>query len=299
MHIVLPGGSGFLGSGLAKRLRNDGHAVTVLTRSPRHTGDVQWDPYGPSASWANVISGADAVINLSGASIAKRWTAAHKREMWRSRILSTRTLVSAMKRAGPMPATLVNASAVGIYGARGDEPVTEESVPGSGFLADLVREWEKEALEAAPQARVVLLRSGIALDRQGGALPQMALPFRMFVGGPIASGRQYLSWIHRDDWVSMVVWALTNSGVAGPLNVTAPNPATNGDFSRTLGRVLRRPALLPIPSIALRVVVGEMSRELVNGQRVLPQKAHSLGFGFRYPLLEPALRAIYSARLPN
>jgi uncharacterized protein (TIGR01777 family) len=293
MNIVIAGGTGFLGTALVRWLRNDGHTITVLTRSPRSANEVQWDPYGSSASWLYVLQDADAVINLAGASIAKRWTAAHKRELWNSRIRSTRTLVEAMKSMPKMPATLLNASAVGIYGARGDEPLTEESAPGWGFLASLGREWEKEALAVGPQTRVVLLRSGIALDNGGGALPQMARPFRFFVGGPIASGRQYFSWIHRDDWVAMVSWALRTSSVAGPLNVTAPNPVTNGDLARTLGRVLRRPALLPVPAIALRVVVGEMAGELVTGQRVFPAKADSLGFAFGYPLLEAALREIY------
>ena len=293
MNIVIAGGTGFLGTPLVRWLRNDGHTIAVLTRNPRHASEVQWDPCGSPASWVHVLQDADAVINLAGASIAKRWTAAHKREMWNSRIRSTRTLVEAMKSVPNMPATLLNASAVGIYGARGDEPLTEESAPGSGFLASLGREWEKEALAVGPQTRVVLLRSGIALDNGGGALPQMALPFRFFVGGPIASGRQYFSWIHRDDWVAMVGWALTTSGVAGPLNVTAPNPVRNGDLARTLGRVLRRPAVLPVPEIALRVVVGEMAGELVTGQQVFPSKADSLGFAFRYPLLEAALREIY------
>jgi uncharacterized protein (TIGR01777 family) len=240
-----------------------------------------------------VLQDADAVINLAGASIAKRWTTAHKRELWNSRIRSTRTLVEAMRSVPKMPATLLNASAVGIYGPRGDEPLTEESQPSSGFLASLGREWEKEAVAVGPQTRVVLLRSGIALDNAGGALPRMALPFRLFVGGPIASGRQYFSWIHRDDWVAMVTWALTTSSVAGPLNVTAPNPVTNSDLSRTLGRVLKRPAVLPVPEIALRVVIGEMAGELVTGQRVIPAKADSLGFAFCYPVLEAALREIY------
>jgi uncharacterized protein len=293
MKVVIAGGTGFLGSALIRSLRNDGHTVTVLTRGPSRPNEVQWDPYGSSASWVHVLQDADAVINLAGASIAKRWTAAHKREMWNSRIRSTRTLVEAMKSVPRMPATLLNASAVGIYGARGDEPLTEASPPGSGFLASLCREWEKEALAAAPHARVVLLRSGIAFDRDGGALPQMALPFRFFVGGRIASGRQYLSWVHRDDWVAMASWALTTSAAGGPLNVTAPNPVTNAEFSRTLGRVLRKPVLLPVPSLALRVVVGEMAGELVTGQRALPAKADSLGFRFRYPLLEAALREIY------
>jgi uncharacterized protein (TIGR01777 family) len=213
--------------------------------------------------------------------------------MWNSRIRSTRTLVEAMRSRPTMPATLLNASAVGIYGARGDEPLTEASAPGRGFLASLVREWEKEALAAGPSTRVVLLRSGIVLDNAGGALPQMALPFRFFVGGPIASGRQYVSWIHRDDWVAMVGWALTSAKAAGPLNVTAPNPVPNADLARTLGRVLERPAVLPVPAIALRVVVGEMAGELVTGQRVLPEKARAGGFAFQYPQLEPALREIF------
>lgn len=293
MNIVLAGATGFLGTPLIRWLKNDGHRLTVLTRTPRHPDEVRWDPYGSPASWVHVLKDADAVINLAGAPISKRWTAAHKRDMLVSRIRSTRTLVEAMKSVPRMPATLLNASAVGIYGARGDEVITEDSPPGSGFLASIAREWEEEALAARPRTRVVLLRSGIALDKGGGVLPQMALPFRFFVGGPIASGRQYFSWIHRDDWVAMVSWALTTSGVAGPLNVTAPNPVTNGDLSRTLGRVLKRPALLPVPAVALRLVVGEMAGELVTGQRVLPDKARSLGFEFRYPQLEAALRDIY------
>jgi uncharacterized protein (TIGR01777 family) len=240
-----------------------------------------------------VVRDADAIINLSGASIAKRWTAAHKRDIRTSRLRSTQALVAAMKGAPRIPAVLLNASAVGIYGARGDEPLTEASPPGSGFLASLACEWEGEALAAPPPTRVVLLRSGIVLDSDGGVLPSMALQFRLFVGGPVASGRQYFSWIHRDDWTSMVSWALSTGSVEGPLNVTAPNPCTNGEFSRTLGRVLRRPAFLRVPAFALRVAVGEMAGDLVTGQRVLPEKARSLGFEFRYPRLEPALRAIY------
>jgi uncharacterized protein (TIGR01777 family) len=267
--------------------------ITVLSRRPRSTQDVQWDPYGSSQNWAHLLEDADAVINLAGAPIAKRWTAKYKREIWNSRVLSTRTLVAAMKSVRRMPATFLSASAVGIYGPRNDEPLTEASAPGSGFLASLGREWEKEALSAGPHARVVLLRTGIALGTQGGALPQMALPFRFFAGGPLGSGKQYVSWVHRDDWAAMVSWALTTEAVSGPLNITAPNPVTNGEFAQTLGRVLRRPALLPAPAFALRGMLGEMADALVTGQRVLPAKASELGFGFGHPLLEPALRAIY------
>lgn len=293
MNLVLAGATGFLGTPLIQWLQNDGHRLTVLTRTPRRAHEVRWDPYSSPASWVHLLQDADAVINLAGASISKRWTAAHKREMWNSRIRSTRTLVEAMKSLPRRPATLLNASAVGIYGSRGDELMTEGSPPGSGFLASLGRAWEQEALVAAPQTRVVLLRTAIALDKDGGALPLMALPFRFFVGGPMGSGRQYLSWIHRDDWVAMVTWALTASGIAGALNVTSPNPVTNAEFARTLGRVLQRPALLPVPAVALRIAVGEMAGELVTGQRVLPAKARSGGFMFRYPDLEGALREIY------
>lgn len=294
MHIVLAGATGFLGSALVRRLAGDGHTLTVLTRRPRHAGEAQWDPGGSPSAVVPVIQHADAVVNLAGAPISRRWTAAHKREMWDSRIQSTRTIVEAIKTLPKAP-VLLNASAVGIYGARGDEPITEESAPGSTFLASLGREWEKEALAAASATRVVLLRTGIALDRSGGALPLMALPFRLFVGGPLGSGRQYLSWIHRDDWVSMVRWALTAGAISGPLNVTAPNPVRNAEFSRTIGRVLGRPSLLPVPAIALRVAVGEMAGELVTGQRVLPAKATDGGFVFEYPELEGALRRIYGA----
>jgi uncharacterized protein (TIGR01777 family) len=292
MNIVLAGATGFLGRALVRRLAGDGHALTVLTRRPRQPREVQWDPAGSPAALTPLVQHADAVINLAGAPISKRWTAAHKREMWDSRIQATRTLVQAIRSLPKAPA-LLNASAVGIYGARGDEPITEDSAAGSTFLAALGREWEKEALAAAAVTRVVLLRTGIALERDGGALPLMALPFRLFVGGPLGSGRQYLSWIHRDDWVAMVRWALTTTSVSGPLNVTAPNPVTNAEFSRTIARVLGRPSLLPVPALALRVAVGEMASELVTGQRVLPEKARAGGFVFAYPELEGALRGIY------
>jgi hypothetical protein len=294
MQIVLAGATGFLGTALVHRLGADGHTLTVLTRQPRRPHEVRWDPAGSPSALVPLLAHADAVVNLAGAPISKRWTAAHKRLMWDSRIESTRTIVQAVKSLPKAP-VLLNASAVGIYGPRGDEPVTERSAPGSSFLASLGQEWEKEALAAAAITRVVLLRTGIALDRSGGALPLMALPFRLFAGGPLGSGRQYLSWIHRDDWVAMVRWALTTTAVSGPLNVTAPHPVTNAEFSRTIGRVLHRPSLLPVPAIALRVAVGEMASELVTGQRVLPEKARAAGFVFEYPELEAALRAIYRA----
>lgn len=297
MRIVVTGGTGFLGGALVGRLRGDGHTVTVLTRGSTGAGAVRWDPETPSTQWTSTLDGADAVIHLSGASIAGgRWTPTRKALIRDSRVKSTRALVAAVRAAHRPPPVFVSGSAMGIYGSRGDEPLTEDSRPGSNFLASVCVEWEREALAAAPASRVVLVRTGLALDRSGGALPQIALPFYFFAGGPIGSGRQYMSWIHRDDWVEMVRWALSNSAVSGPLNATAPNPATNRWFAKTLGRVLRRPSFVPTPSLALRLALGEMAEELLlTGQRVLPAKAQSLGFTFRYPLLEPALRAIFTS----
>lgn len=294
MRIVVAGGSGFLGSALVPRLQKEGHTVVVLARQPGRSNQVRWDPYGPLTSWAQHLENTDAVVNLAGAPISQRWSAAHKRAMWNSRVNLTRSLVAAMKSVRQIPPALVNASAVGIYGARGDEPITEETPAGGGFLAGLGAAWEKEALGAGPQARVVLLRTGLVLARDGGALPQLARPFQMFVGGPIGSGRQYLPWIHLDDWTALAAWAITNSAVSGPLNATAPNPVTNAEFARTLGRVLHRPAFFPAPAFAVRLLLGEMSEVALTGQQAFPEKAHSLGFEFRYPLLEPALRAIYA-----
>jgi len=293
MRIVVAGGSGFLGSALVERLRKDGHTIAVLSRRPARSHHVRWDPYGPLATWAHTLDAADAVVNLAGAPINRRWTAAHKREMWNSRVQVTRSLVAAMKSVRRMPPVLVNASGIGIYGPHGDEPLTEASGAGAGFLAALGVAWEKEALAAGPPARVVLVRTGVVLARDGGALPQLALPFRLFVGGPVGSGRQYVSWIHRDDWTAMVAWALTHTAVSGALNVTAPNPVTNRELARTLGRVLQRPSLMPAPAFAVRLALGEMADVVLTGQRVLPEKARSLGFDFRHPQLEPALRAIF------
>jgi uncharacterized protein (TIGR01777 family) len=203
-----------------------------------------------------------------------------------------------MKSVRRVPPVFVSGSAVGIYGDRGDEPVTEQTPPGSDFLGSLAAQWENEALAARPAARVVVVRSGIVLDRDAGALPRMALPFRLFAGGRLGSGRQYISWIHRTDWTGIVRWALGNEAVTGPVNATAPNPVTNLEFAQTLGRVLRRPAIVPAPAFALRLALGEMADVILGGQRVLPAKAQSLDFAFRYPLLDGALRAIYVRGAP-
>jgi uncharacterized protein (TIGR01777 family) len=268
----------------------------VLTRRPRQAGDIAWNPDAPSGEWRSAIAAADAVVNLAGESLDKgRWTEARKAAILSSRVNATRAIVKAMADAPTRPATFLNASAVGVYGRHGDEALTEESSGGSGFLASVCEAWESAALEAAWMTRVVLLRSGIVLDRSGGALPRLELPVRLFAGGPVGSGRQYWSWIHRTDWTRMVQWALATSEVKGPLNVTAPSPATNRELVKALGRALERPVLAPpVPGFAIRLALGEMADEMVlAGQRVLPEKATRGGFEFLYPDLDSALHAIY------
>jgi uncharacterized protein len=297
MRVVVAGGTGFLGGALVRRLRTDGHDVIVLTRRPSGDGQLAWSPGTPPGGqpWAHAIDGAGAVVNLAGESIAGgRWTSARKQAIRESRVTATRSLAEAIVSSAQPPRVLLSGSAVGIYGSRGDETLTEQSPTGTGFLAEVGRAWEQEALGAAAVTRVVLLRTALVLGQGGGALPQLALPFRLGVGGPVGSGQQYLSWIHLDDWVSMARWALDTAAVSGPLNATAPGPVTNAEFARVLGRVLRRPAWLPAPAFALRLALGEMADALVlEGQRVLPARARELGFTFEHPTIDGALRAIY------
>lgn len=294
MRIVVAGGTGFLGTHLVTGLRDHAHQVTVLTRTPRRPDEVRWSPGGSDGTWARALDGADAVINLAGAPIAAgRWTAARKAAIRESRVRATRALAAALASAQRPPAVFISSSAIGIYGPHGEEAVTEDAPLGNDFLASVGKEWEAEALAVARTTRVVLLRTGLALDRHGGALPRIARPFSVFAGGPLGSGRQYMSWIHLDDWTAMARWALTDDRVSGALNATAPNPVTNREFARTLGRVLGRPSIMPAPAFALRLALGEMADAVLTGQRVLPAKAESLGFEFRHPRLEPALRAIF------
>ena len=294
--IVIAGGTGLLGTALAGALRRDHHRVLVLTRHPTREHDVAWSPGEGHGSWASALDGAHAVINLAGTSIAGgRWTTAHKAAIRASRTQATGALVRAIAAAPQPPQVFISASAVGYYGARGEEPAIETTAPGSDFLADVCREWEAIANQASHVSRVVLVRSGVVLARNGGALPQLALPFKLFAGGPAGSGRQFISWIHLDDWIAMVTWAIESAALTGALNATAPAPVTNEEFSRTIARVLHRPSWLRAPAFALRLALGEMADALVlGGQRVLPDVATRNGFVFRYPTLEPALREIYS-----
>jgi uncharacterized protein (TIGR01777 family) len=296
MRIVVAGGSGFLGRALVAHLGGEGHQLRVLTRTPRDAHDVAWSPGGGAADWVAEIADADAVINLAGEPIAEgRWSAARKQAIRSSRRHATRALVAAIQAVPRPPRVFISSSAVGIYGNRGNEPVTEESTPGSDFLASVCLDWEAAARDAAVTSRLVLIRTGLVLAREGGALPRLALPFRFYAGGRLGSGRQYVSWIALDDWMAMVAWALEQNAVTGPLNLTAPQPMTNAQFARVLGRVIHRPAAMPTPAFALRLALGEMADAMIlGGQRVLPAKAQALGYQFRYSDLEAALRAVYS-----
>jgi len=309
MRIVIAGGTGFLGSSLVDPLVRRGHEVVVLTRRPSQTppwsfgsGDpsrvhvARWTPDDVEGVWAHVLHGADVVCNLAGASIGDgRWTVSRKKAVRESRVEVTRSLVTAASSLPVPPTAFISASGVNYYGSRGDEVLTEDASPGSGFLAELCAEWEEAARAAASYARVVTLRTALVLDRDGGVLPRMALPFRLFAGGRLGSGRQYMSWIHRADWARLVCWLVENPAITGPVNVAAPEPVTNSVFARALGRALGRPSSLPAPAFALRMVLGAERAEelLLGGNRTMPARALGHGFHFRYPNLESALGAIY------
>ena len=275
MRVVVAGGTGFIGRALAARLRAEGEEVVVPRRGD--TADVD---------------GADAVVNLSGEPIAQRWTKAARRRIEESRTEGTRRLVAAIASAKAKPSVLVSPSAVGYYGARGDEELDEDALPGDDFLARLCVRWENEAARAAAHGvRVVRIRAGVVLASDGGALAKMLPAFRAFAGGPVGSGLQWMSWIHQDDLVALFLFALRNAAVEGALNGTAPAPVRNRDFVSALGGALHRPAIVPAPAAVLRLLFGEMATILLDGQRVAPRRALALGFSFRRPDLRSALGA--------
>jgi uncharacterized protein len=295
VRVLIAGGSGFLGQKLAIRLRADGHRVQILTRFSSSSPDViTWTPDGTPGTLPQHFDDADAVVNLAGENLARwPWNARRKEEIRTSRILATRTIAGAVIRSERPPRVLVSASAVGYYGPHGDEPVTEATPPGTDFLARLCVEWEQEARQAErPSVRLCLVRTGLVLSTAGGALPTMMRPFKFGVGGPLGSGRQYVPWIHVDDWTSMVMWMIKTDGASGAFNASAPAPVTNRTFAHTLGRVLRRPAIMPAPAFALRLVMGDMAAMVLNGQRQLPVHAEHVGFAFSHRALEPALQSL-------
>jgi len=283
VKIVIAGGTGFIGEPLVRRLAARGDDVTVLTRNPAKVEigrGVQWDARTQGA-WSAEAASADVVINLAGENIAGRWTEEKKKRAVDSRLNATHAIVEALKREPSRTRTLINASAVGIYGNRGDETLDEHSSRGSGFLADLVDRWEAAAREAEPLARLVIVRFGVVLAPDGGALKQMLLPFKLGLGGPLGNGRQWMSWIDREDVLRILEWAISNEHARGVYNATAPDPVRNRELARQLGRALHRPAFLPAPAFALRLLFGQMADEaLLASQRALPVRLASDGFAF-------------------
>jgi uncharacterized protein (TIGR01777 family) len=294
MNILITGGTGFIGTPLTKELINNGHSVSVTTRKQSDSKEkLTWNP--PSLIPQDIISKFDGIINLAGEPIAPaRWTEERKKRILSSRIDTTRALVESIKAADTKPKVLISASAIGYYGPHGDEEVSENTPPASDFLADVCVKWEAEALKAYESGvRVVTVRIGGVLEADGGALPQMIIPFKFFAGGPIGSGKQWFSWIHRDDVVGIMRYALENEAVSGPVNAAAPNPVTNKEFSTALGKALNRPSCLAVPGFMVELTLGELGAVLLTGQKVLPEKALETGYKFKYTDVDAALAAIF------
>jgi len=291
LHVAISGASGLIGTMVRKSLAGAGHRVTPLVRRAPGPAEIRWDPSGAGLDPAELV-GVDAVVHLAGENLAEgRWTAARKRELVESRRRGTRVIAEAIARASGGPRILVSASAIGYYGDRDDELLTEASPPGRGFLPEVAVAWEESTGPAeAAGARVVRLRIGLLLTPEGGLLGRMLTPFRLGVGGPLGDGRQWMSWIAADDLIQAFLHVLTREDIRGPVNAVGPEPVRNAEFARTLGRVLHRPAVLPAPAFALRLAFGEMADEaILASTRVAPAVLQASGFQFQCPTLEPAL----------
>ncbi len=304
MRVTLTGATGLIGPRLVRELQGRGDEVTVLTRDPQKAREalpgvdaVAWaDPVGQPAP-AAALAGRDAVVNLAGEPVAQRWSDAVKRRIRASRELGTRNLVAGMRAADTPPRVLVSSSAVGYYGPHGEERLDEQTPPGEDFLAEVCVAWEREAQAATELgARVVLVRTGVVLASDGGALKTMLPFFKLGIGGPVAGGRQYMPWIHLDDLVGIYLRALGDDGWSGPVNGSAPEPVTNRAFSKTLGKALGRPAFAPVPKLAIQALYGEMAAIVAEGQRAVPARTTELGYAFRHADLEAALRSALGMR---
>jgi len=298
MRIVIAGGTGFLGQALTAQLVKDRHEVVILSRSHRNISGarvVAWTPDGSTGAWASEVAAADAVVNLSGAGIAdKRWSDARKAELLESRTKSAQSLVEAIRGATRKPSVFVQASAVGYYGAYEDGRQTfdEHSPAGHDFLGQMCVQWEAASLPIAGLGvRLITIRNGVVLARHDGALERMLPPFYFLVGGPVASGRQYMSWISLDDWIALMIWAIQHEQVTGVINATSPNPVDSKTFAKAIGRAVHRPSLFPVPGFVLRLMFGEMAQNmLILGQRVVPKRTQELGFQFKHPDVFEAMR---------
>lgn len=295
MNITLTGASGFLGTRLIQKLKSAGHKVHVLGRRPvQGLPFSHWDA-ASSEPPAESLATADAIIHLAGEPVSQRWTPEAKQKIRSSRIEGTRNLVHALSTLSRRPSVLVSASAIGIYGSRGDELLTESSSPGDGFLADITKQWEFESgLAESLGIRVAHVRIGVVLGREGGALAKMLPPFKVGMGGKLGSGKQWMSWIHVDDLVDLLLFAMQQKSARGPLNGTAPNPVTNAEFTKELAAVLHRPAIIPVPGFALKMLFGEMAGVVLASERVLPKATEAAGFQFQHPHLREALQNLLS-----
>lgn len=296
MRVFITGGTGFVGTNLTRFLVDKGHEVTVLARK-----EPTDKPFGPEVrylaadgtrpgTWQESVAGHDVLVNLAGVSIFKRWDDAYKKLLRDSRILTTRNLVDAIPEGSAEKVLLISTSAVGYYGMTADEELSEDSLPGSDFLALLAQDWEAEALKAqARGTRVAITRFGVVFGQDAGALPQMALPFRFFVGGPVGNGRQWVSWIHIEDLCRAMGFVMETESMRGPINFTASEPVRNRDLSRAIGRALRRPSFMPAPALMIKLVLGEFGSVILEGQRVIPAVLQHSGFRFKYPRVEAAV----------
>lgn len=308
MKVAITGATGFVGTRLVEKLHSQGDRILVLTRNPasavrvfpsQNFPQVEFVTYTPqqSGEWQKAIAGCDAVVNLAGAAIAEaRWSPQRKQEILNSRKLGTQKIVEAIAIANPQPKVLVNASAIGYYGTSETATFDETSKPGDDFLAQVCQEWENEAQKVQQTGtRLVIIRIGIVLG-MGGALAKMLTPFQLFIGGPIGSGRQWFSWIHRDDLVNLIIASLQRSDLAGVYNGTAPNPVRMNELCQCLGQVMHRPSWLPVPDFALQLLLGDGAKVVLEGQKVLPQRTLAAGFEYQYPALKPALEQILNHR---
>lgn len=306
MKIAITGATGFVGSRLVERLQQEGHQMIVLTRNSAHAErvfpksafpTVEIVVYTPTESgdWQRAISGCDGVVNLAGEPISERWSPQHKQGILNSRKLGTQKIVEAITQANPKPQVLVNASAIGYYGTSETATFDETSPSGDDFLAKVCQEWESEAQKVTSTGvRLVILRFGVVLG-MGGAIAKMLPPFKLFAGGPIGTGKQWFSWVHREDLVSLILWALTQPGMEGIYNATAPNPVRMTEFCTTMGQVLNRPSWLPVPGFALEALLGDGAKVILEGQQVLPKRTQSTGFEYQYSTVQQALKQVLSS----
>ncbi len=308
MKVAIAGATGFVGSRLVERLHSQGHHILVLTRNlaaaqkafpSSKFPNVEIATYTPtqSGTWQQAISGCNGVVNLAGEPIAEgRWTSERKQEILNSRQLSTQKIVEAISQASPKPQVLVNASAIGYYGTSETASFDETSAAGNDFLAGVCQAWEAEAQKVVDAGvRLVILRLGIVLGKGGGALGRMIAPFKVFAGGPIGTGKQWFSWIHRDDLVNLIIQALTRPDISGVLNATAPHPVRMTELSQTMGQVMNRPSWLPVPGVAIEALLGDGAIVVLEGQQVLPKRSLEYGFDYQYPTVKEALQDILSA----